>query len=26
MGGYWTYETCPKCGGKGWLEKKVTWE
>ena len=26
LGGYWTYETCPKCGGKGWLEKKVTWE
>lgn len=26
MGGYCTYETCPKCGGKGWLEKKVTWE
>ena len=26
MGGYWNYKTCSKCGGKGWLEKKVTWE
>ena len=26
MGGYWNYEKCPKCKGKGYLEKKVTWE
>ena len=22
----WTSDTCPKCKGKGYLEKKVTWE
>ena len=26
MGGYWEYETCKRCKGKGYLEKKVTWE
>lgn len=26
MGGYWEYETCKCCKGKGYLEKKVTWE
>ena len=26
MGGYWEYETCKKCKGKGYLEKKVIWE
>ena len=26
MGGYWNYKTCPKCGGKGYLDKKVSWE
>lgn len=22
----WVSDTCPECGGKGYLEKKVTWE
>ena len=26
MGGYWNYNTCSRCKGKGYLEKKVTWE
>ncbi len=26
MGGYWNYEKCPRCKGKGYLDKKVTWE
>lgn len=26
MGGYWNYQKCPKCKGKGYLDKKVTWE
>ena len=26
MGGYWNYETCKRCKGKGYLEKKITWE
>lgn len=26
MGGYYEWHECPKCGGKGYLEKKVTWE
>ena len=26
MGGYWHYNTCDRCKGKGYLEKKVTWE
>ena len=26
MGGYYEWHTCPKCKGKGYLEKKVTWE
>ena len=26
MGGYWNYATCKRCGGKGYLDKKVTWE
>lgn len=26
MGGYYEHHTCPKCKGKGYLEKKVTWE
>jgi len=26
MGGYWKYNTCSRCKGKGYLEKKVTWE
>ena len=26
MGGYWNYKTCDRCKGKGYLEKKVTWE
>ncbi len=26
MGGYWNYKECERCHGKGWLEKKVTWE
>ena len=26
MGGYYEYHTCEKCKGKGYLEKKVTWE
>ena len=25
-GGYWHYKECERCHGKGWLEKKVTWE
>ena len=23
---HYEYETCKRCGGKGYLEKKVTWE
>ena len=23
---HYEYDICPKCGGKGYLEKKVTWE
>lgn len=26
MGGYYEWNTCPKCKGKGYLEKKVSWE
>ena len=26
MGGYHEWHTCPQCKGKGYLEKKVTWE
>ena len=26
MGGYWNYQKCPRCKGKGYLDKKVTWE
>jgi len=26
MGGYHEFHTCEKCKGKGYLEKKVTWE
>lgn len=26
MGGYWNYQICQRCNGKGYLEKKVTWE
>lgn len=26
MGGYYEWHTCSKCNGKGYLEKKVTWE
>ena len=26
MGGYWNYKKCEKCNGKGYLEKKITWE
>ena len=26
IGGYWNYKTCQRCNGKGYLEKKVTWE
>lgn len=24
--GHYEYEYCKMCGGKGWLEKKETWE
>ena len=23
---YWTSDKCPRCGGKGYLEKVITWE
>lgn len=23
---YWTSDPCPRCKGKGYLEKKLTWE
>lgn len=26
MGGYYEWHTCSRCGGKGYLEKKTTWE
>lgn len=26
MGGYYEHHTCEKCKGKGYLDKKVTWE
>ena len=26
MGGYYEHHTCTKCKGKGYLDKKITWE